>query len=463
MTKSLAHQFAEYTCALRFEDLSRETVNEVKRRIVDSIGCALGAWNEEPCRIAREVASEFSAKHGATIIGTDHQAPPDWAAFATGCCIRYFDYNDTYLSKEPAHPSDNIAAALAVAESVGANGRDLITAIALAYEVQCRFCDAASISARGWDHVTYGAFSTALACARLMNLDPDRTRHAVNIAGVAGAAMRQARVGELSHWKGVAFATAARHGVYSALLARAGMTGPGPIFEGQMGFEKQVGVSLGNVGEKFAVPFVENGDGPASMILRTSIKFWPAEYHSQSAIEAALFLRSQIGKGVEVKSMTIESHDASVDIIGSEPEKWKPETRETADHSLPYITAVALIDGEVTENQFQRKRFKDPKIWKFLENVKVERNAELSAFYPGAVANIVHIELADGRRLTKRVDYPLGHAKNPLKDSQVEEKFHALVDPMLGGDRARKIIDIVWKLDAAKNVDELVAACAIKG
>src|SRR5438477_538159 len=232
MTKSLAHQFAEYTCALRFEDLSRETVNEVKRRIIDSIGCALGAWNEEPCRIAREVASEFSAKHGATIIGTHRQAPPDWAAFA---------------------------------------------------------------------------------------------------------AMRQARVGELSHWKGVAFANAARHGVYSALLARAGMTGPAPIFEGQMGFEKELGVSLGNVGDKFAVPFPQNPQGPASMILNTSIKYWPAEYHSQSAIEAALFLREQIGDVSQIAAVNIESHDASVDIIGSEPEKWRPETRETADHSLPYI------------------------------------------------------------------------------------------------------------------------------
>jgi len=274
--------------------------------------------------------------------------------------------------------------------------------------------------------------------------------------------MRQARVGELSHWKGVAFANAARHGVFSALLARAGMTGPGPIFEGQMGFEKQLGVSLGNVSEEFAVPFARTTDGPASMILRTSIKFWPAEYHSQSAIEAALFLREQIGEGVEVKSMTIESHDASVDIIGSEPEKWKPETRETADHSLPYITAVALIDGEVTEKQFQPDRFKDPKIWKFLEKVKVERNAELSAMYPGAVANIVHVELADGRRLIKRVDYPMGHAKNPLKDSQVEEKFHALVDPTLGRDRASKIVEIAWKLDAAKDVDDLINACMIK-
>jgi 2-methylcitrate dehydratase len=450
MTKSLAHQLADYACSLRFEDLSKEVVHEVKRRVIDSIGCALGAWNEEPCAIARKVASEFSATNGSTIIGTMHKAPPDWAAFATGCCIRYFDYNDTYLSKEPAHPSDNISAALAMAESLGANGRELITAIALAYEVQCRLCDAASIRARGWDHVTYGAFSTALACARLMKLDPEKTRHAVNIAGVACAAMRQARVGELSHWKGVAFANAARHGVYSALLARAGMTGPAPIFEGQMGFEKELGVSLGNVGEKFK--------GAPAMILNTSIKYWPAEYHSQSAIESALFLRKQIGSGVDVKSMTIESHDASVDIIGSEPEKWKPETRETADHSLPYITAIALIDGEVTNKQFEPERFMDPKIWKFLESVKVERNAELSAMYPGAVANIVHVDLADGRRLTKRVDYPLGHARNPLKDSEVEGKFNALVVPALGENSAKKIIDLAWKLDEARSVDELLKA-----
>src|SRR5258705_9678346 len=315
MKTTLAHQLANYSSSFRFEDLSKEVVHEVKRRLVDSLGCALGAWNEEPCAIARKVASDFSAKHGATILGTNHKAPPDWTAFANGCCIRYFDYNDTYLSKEPAHPSDNIAAALAAAESVAANGQGLIAAIAIAYEVQCRFCDAASIRARGWDHVTYGAFSTALACARLMKLDPEKTRHAVNIAGVACAAMRQARVGELSHWKGVAFADAARRGVYSALLARAGMTGPAPIFEGQMGFEKELGVSLGNVGEKFK--------GAPAMILNTSIKYWPAEYHSQSAIEAALFLREQIADVSQVKGMTIESHDASVDIIGSEPAKWR--------------------------------------------------------------------------------------------------------------------------------------------
>jgi 2-methylcitrate dehydratase len=458
-TKTLAHQLAEYACALRFEDLSREVVHEVKRRVIDSLGCALGAWHEEPCAIARSVASEFSARNGSTIIGTPHKAPPDWAAFANGCCVRYFDYNDTYLSKEPAHPSDNISAALAMAESLGSNGREIITAIALAYEVQCRLCDAASIRVRGWDHVTYGAFSTALACANLMRLDPEKTRHAVNIAGVACAAMRQARVGELSHWKGVAFANAARHGVYSALLARAGMTGPAPIFEGQMGFEKQLGVSLGNVAEVFDKSREAMASkGPASMILKTSIKYWPAEYHSQSAIEAALFLRKQIRDIDEIESVLIESHDAAVDIIGSEPEKWKPETRETADHSLPYITAIALIDGEVTEKQFQPERFSDPEIWKFLENVRVERNAELSRIYAEAVANIVHVKLKDRRTLTKRVDYPLGNAKNPVSDAELVGKFNALVVPELGDQRAKAIVDLVWQLEKAANVDEVMQA-----
>jgi len=192
--------------------------------------------------------------------------------------------------------------------------------------------------------------------------------------------------------------------------------------------------------------------------LKTSIKYWPAEYHSQSAIEAALFLRTQVADLSMIRSVVIESHEAAVDIIGSEPEKWHPETRETADHSLPYITAIALIDGEVTSRQFEPERFADSKVVKFLQNVKVQRNGELSALYPGAAANIVHVDLSDGERLTKRVDYPRGHAKNPLKDAEVEEKFCALVSPAFGEKDARGIVDLVWKLDEAKSVDGLMQA-----
>ena len=170
MSRTFAERMAEYSVALRYEDLSRAVVHEVKRRLLDSIGCALGAWDAEPATIGRKIGKTLSADRGATLVGTRHKSPPDRAAFVNGCMVRYLDYNDTYLSKEPAHPSDNIPAALAVAESNGASGREFITAVVIAYEIQCRLCDAASLRAIGWDHVTYGAFSTALAASRLMVL-----------------------------------------------------------------------------------------------------------------------------------------------------------------------------------------------------------------------------------------------------------------------------------------------------
>ncbi len=204
------------------------------------------------------------------------------------------------------------------------------------------------------------------------------------------------------------------------------------------------------------------GEGPASMILKTSIKYWPAEYHSQSAIEAALHIRNQIQDLSQVTTMVIESHDASVDIIGSEPEKWHPQQRETADHSLPYITAVALIDGEVTEKQFAPERFTEAGIVSFLQGVKVERNDELTGLYAEAVANIVHVNLADGRTLTKRVDYPLGNAKNRLKDSELEEKFLQLAAPKIGKGGADQVLEHSWELDQAKDVTRLLRSLKIK-
>ncbi len=457
--KTLAEQLADYAVGLKFEDLPAPVVREVKRRVIDSVGCALGAWNAEPCGVARRVASAFSAGRGATLLGTRHRAPPDWAAFANGCLVRYLDYNDTYLSKEPAHPSDNIPAALAIAEAEQADGRELILAIALAYEVQCRLCDAASLRARGWDHVTYGAFSSALAAARLMRLEAARTRHAVNIAGVASAALRQSRVGELSHWKGCAFANAARHGIFAALLAREGMTGPAPIFEGDMGFEKLLtAVPLRVLVEKWG----NRGNGEF-MILRTSIKFWPAEYHAQSAIEAALKLRPQIGETAQIESVRIESHGAAVDIIGSEPEKWRPTHRETADHSLPYLVAVTLADGELTERQFTAERLADPVLSALVQRVKVERHQELSARYPEATGNIVTVRLRRGRALSERVDYPRGHARNPLTDAEVETKFHALADPRLGRKQADAVLAWLWRLEEASDSAALMPLVELNG
>jgi 2-methylcitrate dehydratase len=278
-----------------------------------------------------------------------------------------------------------------------------------------------------------------------MRLDVERTRHAVGIAGVASAALRQSRVGELSHWKGCAFANAARHGVFAAMLAREGMTGPAPIFEGEKGFEALVSGPLDPRVEKWG-----KGRGDNFMILNTSIKYWPAEYHSQSAIEAALKLRSQFRDRTQIESALVESHDAAVDIIGSESEKWHPTSRETADHSLPYIVAVALTDGEVTARQFEPARIADADLLALVQRVKVQRHAELSARYPQAAGNLVTVRLRDGRTLSERVDYPRGHAQNPLSDAEVEEKFHVLAGPRLGRERAEAVLRWLWRLDEAR-------------
>jgi 2-methylcitrate dehydratase len=443
---TLAHRLAEYAASLTFAQLPPMVVHEVKRRVIDSLGCAMGAWDAEPCAIARRVASRYGASKGSTLWGTDHRAPPDWAAFANGCLVRYLDFNDTYLSKEPAHPSDNIPALVAVAESVSATGRDLVMAIVLAYEIQCRLCDTASLRNQGWDHVTYVAISSALAAARLLQLGPDRMRHAINLACVSAGSLRQSRAGELSHWKAGTVAHAARRGVFAALLAAEGMTGPSPIFEGTMGFEKLVShASLGEVllqRESF-------------IIMQTSIKFWPAEYHAQSAIDAALQLREQIDDPSAIESVLIESHDAAVDIIGSELEKWRPEHRETADHSLPYLTAVALVDGEITGRQFEPERFTDPALLALLQRVRVERHRDLSERYPEVVGNIVTVRLRDGRTFSVRADFALGHARNPMSDQQLEEKFHTLVRPRLAREQASAVLDIAWNLDNLKDVNGL--------
>ena len=237
MVAPLANRLADYACSLRFEDLPAPTVHEAKRRFIDSFATAVGAMDAEAYAVARRCALRGEGKPGASLFGGGHSSV-EWATFVNGLLIRYLDFNDTYLSLEPAHPSDNLAPVLAVGEMTGSGGKDLITAAVLAYEIQCRFCDAASLRKHGWDHVTYGAISSAVAACKLMKLDAPKTTHAIGIAGVCNVAMRQTRSGELSMWKGCAFANAARNGVFAALLAAEGMSGPAPIFEGDLGFMK---------------------------------------------------------------------------------------------------------------------------------------------------------------------------------------------------------------------------------
>lgn len=459
----MADRLANYAYEMRYEKLPHEAVLEAKRRIIDVLACAMGAYTSEPAKIARRVAQFSSNPNGATVLATAHKTSPDLAAFANGVMFRYLDFNDTYLSKEPAHPSDNIAAVLAVAEAEKRSGRHVLTAIVLAYEIQCRLCDASSIRARGWDHVTYGAFSAGLAAGKLFGLNQRQLIHAQALAATPNNALRQTRVGELSHWKGCAFANASRNAVFAAMLAKEGMTGPSDIFEGEMGFWAQISGD-------FELPPLggEPGNQDGFMINRTYIKHFPAEYHSQSAIEAALELRTEIGPeqiDQKIESITIESFDAAVEIIAGFAEHWAPKSRETADHSMPYCVSAALIDGDITLDTFTDERIQEPQLRALIQKVKVNRNEEMTAGYPDGIPNLLIIRTLDGREFQKKIAYPLGHHKNPMTDADIERKFRGLASRVMSESSMNDILDELWRIDTCEDVSEVMAlfAEALKG
>jgi 2-methylcitrate dehydratase len=444
---TLADQLARYSRSLRYQDLPGAVVHEVKRRILDSLGCAFGAWRATPCRIARRMGESVTLRGGATLWGTRHKTLPDLAAFANGALVRYLDFNDTYLAKEPGHPSDNIPAVFAVAETAGTDGKRVIQAVALAYETHCRLCDAAALRPRGWDHVSYGPFSTALAAAHVLRLSVEQTRQAVNLAGVANIALRQTRVGDLSMWKACAFSNAARNGVFAALLARHNLTGPAPIFEGAKGFMKLV-----------SGPFELRLERDAARVLETYIKHFPVEYHAQTAVEAALELRAELltaegpGGVMNITAVMIDSYDVAIEIIGRDPEKWEPKTRETADHSFPYCVAAALLDGTITVRSFAEKRLQDPELRALMQKVRVCPLQEFVGRYPEAMPTRITVQTKSGRQYRAQVDYPLGHPKHPMSDAQVEEKFRRLAGHRLNRARADKVIELVWNLDRIKDI-----------
>ena len=354
----IAQKLSDYAYSIQFKDIDKDTIFECKKRLLDTLGCAIGATNERVVTETRKfVSKNFAGNHSASLLGSDAKSTVDVATFANGLMIRFFDFNDTYLSKEPAHPSDNIAACLAAAESEKRSGKDLLLSIILAYEIQCRLCDSASLRSRGWDHVCYGLVSSALGAGKLLGLKSRQLENALNISLNSHLAMRQVRAGELSDWKGFSFANAARNAVFSVLLAREGITGPSPIFEGEMGFFRQVSGPFdldidhfgGRSGSRYKLP-------------ETYVKFYPAEYHSQSAIWAAMEARKEIeDPEKEIESVEIQTHEAGYTILGKDPEKWSPKTKETADHSLPYIVGMALLEGKIDNSSYSLRKISNPR------------------------------------------------------------------------------------------------------
>jgi len=452
--RPLAEQLAAYAHDLAFADLDAETLERVKTHIIDTIGCGIGAFDERPVRICRDVALAVSGD--VTVIGAGKRSTVDLAAFANCAAFRYLDFNDTYVGRFSGHPSDLIAACLAVAEAEGASVQELIAAIVLAYEVNCRLVDACDIGARGWDPTVMSLPAVALAAGKLMRLDPARLSHAVNIALNDHIPMAQTRVQTLSDWKGLSDAEASRNAVFAALLAGQGLTGPGPIFEGRSGFFQQVTGPAKIDVEAFGrrgVPF---------RIHRCALKAYPAVIYTQTAIVAGIEVAKEVGSLDQIAAVEIATTRRGYQRTGSEPEKWAPETRDTADHSLPYITARAMADGNVTNDSFAPPMFRDPAIRAFMRKITVREDAALTARIGAAVPTRVTAILGDGRSVSREVDYAPGFAERPMTRAEVETKFRGNVGQRWSQAQTAAVLAALWEFERIGDLGGFLATLAVQ-
>jgi 2-methylcitrate dehydratase len=445
-------ELSEYAAGLTYEELPPAVVKECKRKLIDTLGCAIGAFDAEPSRIARAVAAHYSSDKPARIFGTLKKTSAEHAAFANGSMLRYADYNDAYFNKNSGHPSDTFAGVLALGESVHADGRAIILATVLAYEGFCNFSDILPRE-QGWDYVLFGVVGGALSAAKLLKLDAARTGQAIALAVTPNLALEQTRLGELSMWKGCAAANAARNGVFAAILAEAGLTGPDDAIEGKAGLQHAVG--------KFEwAPF--GGRGGPFRVCETHLKYFPAVVHSQSPIAVAIELHAKV-RPEEIESIAVDSYWVANRYTSRASPLWQPGTRETADHSLPYIIAAALIDGTIGEKSFDEERLRDPRIAGLMKRMTLREKPEFTQLHPVKWPCVIEVTTKDGKKYSASVEYFKGHAKNPLSDAEVEHKFRELTAPHLAAGQADRILETAWKLDSLTDISQLIDLLGIKG
>jgi len=447
-------RLARFVVTRSWDDLSEAARAELKIRMLDALGCALGALDASPVAAIRAQLEEFGGRPLCTLIGGGASAP-DRAAFYNGALVRYLDFNDSYFAPgETCHPSDNLAPVLAAAEYTRASGRELLTALAVAYQVQCRLSDEAPVRARGFDHTTQGAYAAAAGAAKALRLDEAATANAIAIAGTALNALRVTRTGALSQWKGLAYPFAASAAVEAVFLAARGITGPAEVFEGNKGF-------METIAGRFAIDW-ERED--LERVRGTFLKRYNAEIHSQSALEALLDLRETHNiDAAAVERVELETFQVAYDIIGGGEEGGKKQirTKEQADHSLPYLIAVALLDGQVLPEQFAPERIAAADVQALLRRVEVRPADDLSARFPAEHACRLHLVLKDGRVLAaERRDYE-GFLTRPMNWQQAREKFERLAGARVEPELAAELADAVAALDELDTRDLTVVLASM--
>ncbi len=449
--ETITATMARWAAGVRFEDLSADAVREAKRFLLDSLGCALGGYLQHDVKIALAVCDEVAAAGPGTVIGSGRKLDVVSAAFLNALMVRVMDYNDIYWKQDPSHPSDIIPAALAGCERAGGDGRELAVGICIGHEFEQRMCEAAfpGIRERGWHHATLTAFVSPIVAGRALRLGWEQIQHAIGISASGRCTLGAVTAGKLTMMKNTVDPMATQSGVFAALLAERGYTGPEHVIDGKEGL-------VHCFGPEWKLAALTDGLGASWRITGCGMKAFPTEALTHAPISAVLeIVKGNDLKPEEIAAVHIRSLHRAADIL-ADASKYDPRSKETADHSLPYVIAAAIVDRNVTPAQFTDAKIMDPLIRAQLHKVKVAADPEIEKLFPALQRVIVTIATVDGRSFETRLDYPKGDPRNPLSDGEIEEKFDALARPVLSAAGCERVKDAVWNLEKIGSVSELM-------
>jgi len=450
---SLSRQMAQFALDLKYQDIPDESIWEAKRFLLDSVGCALAAVNNEDMAAMYRFTEKLGGTPEASIIGRDFKTNASNAALMNCLLTRALDYNDIYWEQDPSHPSDMIGAALAAAEVNGKTGRETLVAIIIAYEMELRWCHAANPGVRevGWHHATLTQFVSPLVAGKMYGLDLDQMIAAVGISASSHFTLGGVVAGHLTNMKNTADPLAAQAGVIAALMAREGYEGPVEVIEGKEGLFEV----LNNV--EWQPEWLLKGLGEEFMITQCSYKAFPTEALTHQPISAAMQVCQEHNLAAEdIAEILVETTARGADIL-SDPSKYQPTTKETADHSLPYVIAAAVADGNVLPDSFSDEKLKDPRIWDLLGKIKVVADPEIDAMFPGVKRARVSITTNSGETHTAQVDHAKGSPQNPMSDEEIVSKFRANAEGVLDKARQDEIIDATWRFDELEDIEKYMS------
>lgn len=448
MGTSLSRQIAEFAVNLKYNDLPENVISEVKRYLYDSIGCAYGGYHTKDVKILRKIYKNIGGKKESTLIGYGDKIPTVNSALVNSLMIRALDFNDIYWKEDPSHPSDLIPAALSAGELTGASMKDVIVAIVLAYEFEQRLCEFAvpGVRERKWHHATLTQFVSPIVAGKLLKLNVDQMVNAIGINGSHNHTIGCPTAGKLTMMKNTVDPMAVQSGVFAALMAKNGYTGTEAVLDGKEGLMDVFGTG-------WDTSKLVDGLGKNYKILECGMKAFPTEALTHTHITATLKVVTKNNINYDqIDSVTVTTIARACDIL-FDPHKYRPESRETADHSLPFCIASALVDKKITTESFSDKKMKDPRIWEVIDKIKGEESVEFEKMFPAKQPSKVVIRTKDGHEYSEYLEYPKGDPREPMTIEDIENKFNSLSAKLLTEKKQKKIKDMIFSCEKMKARD----------